>query len=161
MPLTATQEQPDTDDVHALLLRHFDLMSSQSAEESCHVMAPETLMEAGATLFGIREEDRLLGVGALAVIAPGHGELKSMHTAAEARGKGVARRLMEALLDHARAQGLTRVSLETGSTPEFLPARTLYEAFGFTLCPPFGSYIEDPLSVFMTKELTGSNGLAN
>ena len=36
-----------------------------------------------------------------------------------------------------------------------MPARRLYERFGFTRCGPFGSYVEDPNSVFMTLELTG------
>lgn len=151
--LTPTRERPDTPDVRALLQRHFDLMRSQSPEESCHVMAPDTLLEADAVLLGIRQSGILLGVGALTIIAPGEGELKSMHTAEEARGRGVARALLTALMDHAQKMGLHQISLETGSAETFGPARALYHTFGFTLCPPFGTYIEDPLSVFMTKRL--------
>jgi hypothetical protein len=36
---------------------------------------------------------------------------------------------------------------------EFKPAQTLYESFGFVYCGPFGSYKDDPYSVFMTLEL--------
>jgi putative acetyltransferase len=152
-PLTPTRETPDSPDVRALLLRHFELMRSLSPPESCHVMEPERLLDADALLLGLREEGLLLGLGALTEIAPHHGELKSMHTAAEARGKGVARQLLEALLSAARDRGMTRVSLETGSADEFAPARALYEAAGFAICPPFGSYAEDPLSTFMTRSL--------
>jgi putative acetyltransferase len=38
--------------------------------------------------------------------------------------------------------------------PAFEPARRLYESFGFSYGPPFGSYREDPNSVFMTRPLT-------
>ncbi|MEP0012285.1 MAG: GNAT family N-acetyltransferase [Lentilitoribacter sp.] len=140
-------------DVQALLLRHFDLMRASSPEESCHVMEPGALLERGVTLFAARDSGAVLGVGALAQIDAGHGELKSMHTAAEARGRGVARAIFASLLDEARAQGLTRVSLETGSAEMFAPARALYAVHGFEECPPFGSYIYDPLSIFMTRTL--------
>ena len=48
---------------------------------------------------------------------------------------------------------MARVSLETGSMDFFIPARALYTSFGFENCPPFADYIEDPNSVFMTKQL--------
>ncbi|KIC50141.1 GNAT family N-acetyltransferase [Tateyamaria sp. ANG-S1] len=151
--LSVTPDTPATPDVQALLARHFELMRSQSPAESCHVMEPETLLETAATLYAARDGDTVLGVGALTAIASGHGELKSMHTAAEARGRGVARAILAALLDAARAQGMERVSLETGSAEVFAPARALYAAHGFEECPPFGDYVLDPLSVFMTRML--------
>lgn len=46
-----------------------------------------------------------------------------------------------------------RLSLETESMEAFEPARQLYAPAGFTYCEPFAEYIEDPNSVFMTKEL--------
>ena len=151
--LTITRADVRAPDIHNLLMTHHALMRSSSPEESCHVMAPGTLLDRGVTLFAARDGDTVLGVGALAVIAPGHGELKSMHTAAEARGRGVARAVLGALIGAAQEQGLTRLSLETGSMPEFAAARALYETEGFDLCPPFGDYVEDPLSVFMTRTL--------
>lgn len=151
--LTIAPDTPATPDVSALLTRHFELMRSQSPEESCHVMQPEALLEKRAVLLAARDASRLLAVGALTVIADGHGELKSMHTTAEARGRGVGRALLRALLDTARRQGLHTVSLETGTDVVFAPARALYHAEGFNDCPPFGSYQTDPLSVFMTRSL--------
>lgn len=135
------------------MLRHFALMREGSPEESCHVMAPDALIEANVTLLGIREDGVLLGLGALARIGPWDGELKSMHTAAEARGKGVARRLLRALMDEAKAQGMTRLNLETGTAPTFEAARGLYASEGFEECPPFGDYVLDPLSVFMCRQI--------
>ena len=59
------------------------------------------------------------------------------------------------MLDHlvaaARAEGMTRLSLETGAQPSFAAARRLYEGAGFAYCPPFPPYAEDPNSVFMTR----------
>ena len=151
--LTLTQEKVTTEDVLALLGRHFTLMRSGSPEESCHVMTAGSLADAKAQLLGARCEGVLLGIGALVVIGPGHGELKSMHTAEEARGRGVARHLLRRLIDLAKDQGLDRLSLETGTAPAFAPARALYQSHGFTDCPPFGDYVKDPLSVFMTRQL--------
>ena len=151
--LSVTRDSPRTPEIAALLHRHFELMRATSPEESCHVMTADALLERDVVLFAARDQGDVLGVGALAVIAPGQGELKSMHTAVEARGRGVARAVLAALLQEARDQGLTRVSLETGSAEEFAPARALYTAHGFALCPPFGDYVKDPLSVFMTRAL--------
>ena len=152
-PIHISQTAVDDPGVQALLMRHFDLMRASSPEESCHVMQPDALLQRGAVVFAARDLSGVVGVGALAQVDAQHGELKSMHTAAEARGRGVARALLSALLQAARDQDMTRVSLETGSDEMFAPARALYAAHGFTDCPPFGSYTADPLSVFMTRAL--------
>jgi putative acetyltransferase len=74
-----------------------------------------------------------------------------MFVRAQARGNGVGRRLLEALEDAARQRNVDRVSLETGiRQPE---AIGLYRAAGYRDCPPFGTYRDDPLSLFMTKRL--------
>jgi putative acetyltransferase len=57
------------------------------------------------------------------------------------------------IVEAARAMGLSRLSLETGSWPYFLPAREFYKRHGFLECPPFGEYVPDPNSVFMTLDL--------
>ena len=67
--------------------------------------------------------------------------------------KGVARLMLEHIIADAKLRGLTRLSLETGSQAGFIPARKLYESFGFEYCPPFGDYKVDPNSQFMTKKL--------
>jgi putative acetyltransferase len=95
----------------------------------------------------------LAGCGALKELDPQHAEIKSMRMASSHRRKGVAKQLLQHMLDEAKHRGYTRVSLETGSMDFFLPARALYASFGFEHCPPFAVYIEDPNSVFMTKEL--------
>lgn len=49
--------------------------------------------------------------------------------------------------------GLSRLSLETSSWSYFAPARELYLKHGFRECQPFGDYVADPNSVFMTLNL--------
>jgi putative acetyltransferase len=93
----------------------------------------------------------LVATAALKRLDPGHAELKSMRTAAELRGQGVAARMLAYVVDQARAQGYARLSLETGSQPFFAPARALYARHGFADCGPFGAYRPDPASQFMTR----------
>lgn len=139
-------------DVAALIERHFGLMRSQSPEEACHVMSARALSESGTQVYVLRYERKALAIGALKTIDEGV-ELKSMHTAAEARGRGCARALLRALLKAAMAQGFANVFLETGAGPEHLAARTLYASEGFKECPAFGSYTAHPLSVYMTRNI--------
>jgi putative acetyltransferase len=92
----------------------------------------------------------LLGMGALADLGDGHGEIKSMHTASGARGRGVAAAVLTHLIGIARESGYTRLSLETGTQDFFDPAHRLYERHGFTECGPFDTYVADPHSRFYT-----------
>jgi len=57
------------------------------------------------------------------------------------------------IADGARALGMTRLSLETGSWAYFDPARALHRKHGFIECAPFGDYVLDPNSVFMTRNI--------
>lgn len=143
----------DEPDVRALIERHHALMRSTSPEESCHVMEPEALADAAAVLVVAEAETKVLGIGAFNDLGGGHVELKSMHTSDAARGHGVGRAVLLELIRRAQASGAIRMSLETGSQTEFEAARALYEKHGFTYCPPFGHYVEDPLSVFMTRQI--------
>lgn len=151
--LTFAQDVATTDDVRALLMHHFDVMRANSPISSCHVMEPEELIDTQATLIAVRQSGNLLGVGAIRQIGPEHAELKSMHTIDAARGQGVGQALLERLLDRARSDRIKRVSLETGTIDLFAPARALYLRNGFVECAPFGDYVLDPLSVFMTRAL--------
>lgn len=99
------------------------------------------------------KDNELLGCGALKELNSQHGEIKSMRTSSLHLRKGVAKRLLQHIIEEAQRLGYQRLSLETGSMDAFEPARRLYESFGFQYCQPFSDYTEDPNSVFMTKEL--------
>lgn len=48
---------------------------------------------------------------------------------------------------------MLRVSLETGTTAAFGPARMMYTSMGFVPCGPFGDYQPSDDSFFMTLDL--------
>jgi len=139
--------------VHDLLAEHLRDMYRISPPESVHALDLEGLRKPDVTFWAAWEQGELLGCGALKQIDPQHGEIKSMRTALAHRRKGVARAILELLLQEALCRGYVRLSLETGAQPQFEPARLLYERFGFAYCAPFEGYREDPHSVFMTKQL--------
>ncbi|WGW05901.1 GNAT family N-acetyltransferase [Tropicibacter oceani] len=140
--------------VEAILVRHHSAMSAATPAESCHVMTSDALRASGARVYALRDgSGAVQGVGALKPFGQNAVELKSMHVAAEARGKGFGKSLLNHLLSEARAMGMTAAYLETGSEPGFAPARALYEAAGFEYGPPFGDYVPDRLSVFMSRRL--------
>ncbi|MCW2777169.1 MAG: Histone acetyltransferase [Frankiales bacterium] len=158
--LTVPVEQVDPHDVdvRALLARHLELMHAQSPPEDVHALDADGLADRDVTLFGLRRDGQLLGLAGLGQLDGGHGEVKSMHTAEQARGQGVARVLLEHVLAVARSRGYRRLSLETGSQPGFAPARALYASVGFAPCGPFGTYVASPSSTFLALELPAPAG---
>lgn len=141
-------------EVADLLERHLEFCRFHSPPESVHALDIEALRErVGLVFWTAWRADNLLGCIALQELDATHGEIKSMHTSQAARGHGVARAMVEHLLDEGRARGYQRLSLETGTMAGFVPARALYHGFEFRECPPFGSYSEDPNSVCMTRVL--------
>lgn len=81
----------------------------------------------------------------------GDAELKRMYIAPEARGNGLARRLLAELEKAAALAGRKRVVLETGiRQPE---AIALYTSSGYTVIAKFGAYRDDPLSRCFAKEV--------
>jgi putative acetyltransferase len=137
-----------------LLATHLGAMHAQSPAESVHALDLEQLRAAAAlSIWAVWSAAELQAVGALKRLSATHGEIKSMHTRSCARRRGVATALLEHILAAARADGISRLSLETGSQPEFAAARSLYARHGFRECGPFADYCLDPNSVFMTIEL--------
>lgn len=138
------------DDVRSLINTHLAFAHSVTPVCQVHALDVEALTVPGITVFTARRDGRLLGVGALKELDHGHAEIKSMHTSEAARGQGVGRAIVEHLLTVAGERGYDRVSLETGTGPEFAPARALYRSVGFEDCEPFGDYEPNAGSVCMT-----------
>jgi putative acetyltransferase len=150
-------DDPTADDVRELLAHHLAFTNSQSPPEDVHTLDVDGLRDPAVTVFGFRSNGELLGVGALKQLDERHAEVKSMHTARAARGRGVGRAIVEHLIRVARDRGIERLSLETGSMAGFAPARALYAGAGFVPCGPFGNYRPSPHSTFMTLTLNGHN----
>lgn len=139
--------------IRALLEEHLRSMYEISPPESVHALDLEGLRKPEITFWTAWSGHELLGCGALKELDRRHGEIKSMRTAAAHRMTGVARAMLRHIIDEAYRRGYRRLSLETGSMKAFEPAQRLYESFGFTYCAPFGDYVEDPNSVFMSISL--------
>lgn len=146
-------DDPGTPDIAQLLREHLDDMHRHSPPESVHALDLDALRAPDISFWAVRQESVLLGCGALKQLDPTHGEIKSMRTVTAHLRKGVAARMLAHILDEAKRRAYRRLSLETGSMDAFLPARRLYERHGFRYCGPFGDYVDDPYSVFMTREL--------
>lgn len=140
-------------EVIELVREHLHSMTLHSPPESIHALNLDELKKQEITFWSIWEREELAGCGALKEIDAQHGEIKSMRTSSLHVRKGVAKRLLEHIIEEARQRGYQRISLETGSMAAFEPAKRLYASFGFQYCKPFSDYIEDPNSVFMTKQL--------
>ncbi|WP_049580940.1 GNAT family N-acetyltransferase [Streptomyces sp. SBT349] len=84
----------------------------------------------------------------------GDAEIKRMFVVTEARGQGLARRILARLEQTAREAGRVRMVLETGTMqPE---AIALYESSGYELLPrdrKFGLYAAEPNSRCFAKAL--------
>ena len=140
-------------EIGELLEEHLRDMRRRSPPGSIHALDLARLRAPEITFWTAWDRGELVGCGALKALAPGHAEIKSMRTATAHLRRGVARRMLTHIVDEANRRGCARLSLETGSAPAFEPARALYRSFGFATCGPFGDYVEDPYSVFMTKAL--------
>ena len=139
--------------IHALLEEHVQNMRAISPPESVHALDLNKLRSPDITFWSAWNGDLLVGCGALKELGDGHGEIKSMRTPAAHRRMGAGRAILAHIVETARSRGYQRLSLETGSLDAFQPAHRLYESAGFTRCGPFGSYVEDPHSLFMTLRL--------
>ena len=136
-------------EISELLKLHLDYVAADAPPESVHALDLKELRALEVTFRSAWDEETLLGCGALKELDPGHGEIKSMHTAESYRGKGIAAFILEHIIAVARKRSYQRLSLETGSSENFVTARALYERYDFETCPPFADYQEDPLSTFM------------
>ncbi|HZI50749.1 MAG TPA: GNAT family N-acetyltransferase [Terriglobia bacterium] len=136
-----------------LLETHLTLARAETAPGSAHALDLTGLQSPDVRFWTIWDDDILLGFGALQRLSADHGEIKSMHTAQSMRRRGVGSAMLRHIIAAARASGMLRLSLETGTWEYFRPARALYTSHGFVECPPFADYVLDPNSVFMSLDL--------
>ncbi|MEU7312748.1 GNAT family N-acetyltransferase [Streptomyces sp. NPDC007083] len=140
-------------DIAEFLDEHVQQMRSLTPLESKHALDLDSLRKPDVTFWSVVDGGTLMGCGAIKRLDAEHAELKSMRTRPTRQRSGVASSLLAHILREASGMGFTRLSLETGSAAFFLPARRLYEKFGFQPCEPFADYRPDPNSTFMTRVL--------
>lgn len=144
-------ETPNQPEIIALIADLDAYQLTLYPPESVYALDLNSLMQPAVKFAVARDgEGALIGCAAV-VLSNAYGEIKRMYVKPQARGLGAAKALMAALEQATRAAGYGVMVLETGpAQPE---AIALYERHGFVKCGPYGDYRDDPLSVFMRKEL--------
>ncbi|MFJ4038337.1 GNAT family N-acetyltransferase [Microbacterium sp. NPDC090007] len=153
MPLTILVDDLTGEATRALIASHLAGMLAHTPAESVHALDADRLAADGVTVWSAWVDDELAGIGACKDLDAHRAELKSMRVVEAHLGQGVGRAILRHIMEDARERGIRSLWLETGSTDDFLPARSLYASEGFVECASFPPYRPDPLSTFMTREL--------
>ena len=146
-----TIEESLGEELAQLLQAHWLFCTSTTPNEHVYALDASRLFTPDITVFGARVNGELVGVGALRKLDQVHAELKSMHTLAKSRGLGIGKAMVDHIEQFAKEQGVKRISLETGATEPFKPARQLYESLGYQDCEAFGDYVLSEDNTCMTK----------
>ena len=151
MQIDISVEESLTNELALILQAHWEFCTSSTPIEHIYALDASKLFSPNITVYGARVDGKLLGVGALRKLEEGHAELKSMHTVAESRGLGVGRAIVAHIERFAKNEGISRISLETGATEPFKPARELYSSLGYQECEAFGEYVLTKDNTCMSK----------
>src|SRR3990172_7491914 len=146
MPAMIAPESPDTTDAKILIAELEAQLAPFYPRESRHGYSVEKLIAEAVTFFLIRENGTPAGCGGLKLFGAEYGEVKRMYVRPQFRGLGLAKLMLNHLVDYAQSQGIGLLRLETGIHQR--AAIGLYEQMGFERIPPFGEYQDDPLSRF-------------
>ncbi len=152
MPAIISAERPDSADAVALITELEAHLDPLYPAKSRHGYSVQKLLDQGVAFFVLRADAAPAGCGGIQFFGTEYGELKRMYVRPRFRGRGFGKLLLGYLTDYARSQGVGLLRLETGIHQA--PAIRLYEGFGFNRIPPFGSYVDDPLSIFYEKQVT-------
>ena len=151
MEIEICTEKSLTEELAKLLQAHWLFCTSTTPIEHVYALDASKMFASDITVFGARIQGELVGVGALRKLDEEHAELKSMHTLAKSRGLGIGKAMVAHIEQFAKNQGVKRISLETGATEPFKPARQLYKSLGYQTCEAFGEYVLSEDNTCMTK----------
>lgn len=151
MPAIITLEQADSPDAGTLIVELEAELAPLYPAESRHGYSVERLLAEKVHFFLMREDTIPVGCGGVQFMGREYAEVKRMFVRPPYRGRGLARQMLEHLIDFTRSHGIPLLRLETGIHQE--AAIRLYERMGFHLIPPFGDYREDPLSRFYERRI--------
>ena len=151
--LTIREDDLSGEATRALLALHLQGMHATSPPGSVFALDLSGLATPDVTVWTAWDGADIAGIGALKQLSDGTGEVKSMRTHPAYLRKGVAAALLEHIIAAARARGLTRLSLETGSGEAFDPALALYRRRGFTDGDAFADYVRSDFNQFLHLDL--------
>ena len=147
--LTIRPADLDSADTRQLLAIHLAGMQENTPPEHVFALDLSGLQTPDITVWTLRDNGALAGIGALKALGDDTAELKSMRTHPDHLRKGVAAALLDHILDEAATRGYRRVSLETGVGEGFEPALALYRKRGFTNGEAFGNYAPSAFNQFL------------
>jgi len=145
---------PDSAAAQALIAASDAFYDGLYPPESYHLESTSDLKKEQVIFMGCRIGDELVASGGAKLMRDDgdYAEIKRVFVLAAFRGRGLSRKIMEALETELRNRGATLFRLETGvKQPEALG---LYRKLGYHERGPFGAYRLDPLSVFMQKQVS-------
>jgi GNAT superfamily N-acetyltransferase len=151
MSTIITAEHPDSVDVRMLIAELEAYLEPLYPPVSRHGYSVETLISQSVAFFVLRADDTPAGCGGIQLFGTEYGELKRMYVRPHFRGLGFGKLLLDHLAGYGRTHGVALLRLETGIHQP--AAINLYERMWFQRIPPFGSYVEDPLSLFYEKRV--------
>lgn len=151
--MVITIEKSLSEELSQLLQAHWVFCTTTTPIEHVYALDASKLFTPDITVFGARVLGELVGVGAIRKLDADHAELKSMHTLAKSRGNGIGKAMVAHIEAFAKLEGMKRLSLETGSSEAFKPARELYKSLGYEECEAFGDYVLSEHNTCMTKIL--------
>jgi putative acetyltransferase len=136
-----------------LVRLHLEGMHAHSPPGSVFALDYSGLTAPEVTVWTVWCGDKIAGMGALKDLGDRAGELKSMRTHPEFLRQGLAAALLDHIIDAARARGMARLSLETGSGAYFEPALRLYRRRGFIERKAFADYKASAFNQFLHLSL--------
>ena len=137
----------------ALLQLHVAAMRAGSPPGQSFALDLSGLQAPDITCWSLWRGEAIAGIAALKRLGGGIGEIKSMRTHPDHLRQGVGAALLDHIIAVAQAEGLVRLSLETGSGPVFEPALALYHSRGFKHGPAFGDYVGSDFNQFLHLDL--------
>ena len=155
MTITIERVNKATPEVHDLIGELDDVLGAAYQAHQRHGLSIEQLFEPNIRFFVARLDGLSVGCGGVAMFDD-YAEVKRMYTRPKARGRGVAKAIVERIEDESRAAGNFVLRLETGIRQQ--EAIGLYQRIGFRPRGPFGPYATIPTrnietSLFFEKVL--------
>lgn len=138
--LTIREDDLSSEATRTLIRLHREDMYANSPPEAVFALDLSGLRARDVTVWTAWAGGEIAGIAALRDLGGNTGELKSMRTHPQFLRRGVASALLEHIISVARARGMSRISLETGTGAAFEPALSLYRRRGFVDGGAFAQY---------------------
>ena len=142
----------DSDDAISLIQALEDDLRARYPGIISHGLRPDDPMHQRFVFMVAYADGQAIGCAAIRELPHDVGEVKRMFVRPRWRGRGVARKILTSLEDHALERGFVALRLETGSgQPE---AIGLYRSAGYREIPAFADYVGNAVSVCFEKKLS-------